>query len=176
MESIGERLRDARETQGVTISQAAAATRIKFQHIESMERDDFSNIAAAAYARGFLKIYAEFLGLVPDPLIREYNRHYAPAAQRGVYGDADEAGGEPTTREGGLTGEGGGPGAWPRAAVIGVAVVAVVALVLFIAGLLRGGGAEDGEAEAAVVIDEPLRIGDPPDPYLTMPNPDNRQP
>ena len=72
MESIGQKLKEAREAKGSTLSQAASATRIKFQHLESMERDDFSKIAAAAYARGFIKIYAEYLELSPDPLIRLY--------------------------------------------------------------------------------------------------------
>ncbi len=72
MSTLGETLREAREAKGATTSQAAASTRIKVQHIEAMERTDFSGIAAPAYAKGFIKLYAEYLGLDPDPLIQEY--------------------------------------------------------------------------------------------------------
>ena len=79
MDTVGEQFRKARESRGASVSEAAAATRIKFQHIEAMEQDDFSKMAAAAYARGFIKIYAEFLHLPARPLIDQYTEQYAPA-------------------------------------------------------------------------------------------------
>jgi cytoskeletal protein RodZ len=78
MASIGEILKQARTKKKVNCSQAAAATRMKIQHIEAMERDDFSRMAAPMYAKGFLKIYAEYLGLNPIPLLREYTELHAP--------------------------------------------------------------------------------------------------
>lgn len=72
MDTVGEQFRKARESRGTSLSEAAAATRIKFQHIEAMEQDDFSKMAAAAYAKGFIKIYAEFLHLPAGPLIEQY--------------------------------------------------------------------------------------------------------
>ena len=72
METIGQVLKAARVKKGVNPSQAGAATRIKIQHIEEMERDDFSRMAAPAYAKGFIKLYAEYLGLDPAPLIHLY--------------------------------------------------------------------------------------------------------
>ena len=57
----GAIFREAREQKGVNESQAALATRIKVQHIEAMENDDFDKIAAPAYAKGFIKLYAEYL-------------------------------------------------------------------------------------------------------------------
>src|SRR3970282_2031306 len=79
MESIGSQLGKAREQRGITVSQAASATRIKYQHIEAIERDDFGAFAAAAYARGFIKIYAEYLGMEAAPLLDHYRHHHAPA-------------------------------------------------------------------------------------------------
>lgn len=75
---IGEILREAREKKKVTCSQAAAATRMKVQHIEAMERNDFSHMAAPAYARGFLRLYADYLSLDPEPLLHAYNERFAP--------------------------------------------------------------------------------------------------
>ena len=78
MATLGQILKEAREKKGVTASQAAAATRMKIQTIEALERDDFSRIAAPMYAKGFIKLYAEYLGLDATPLIREYMDLHAP--------------------------------------------------------------------------------------------------
>ncbi len=78
METIGQIFRAAREKKQVTPSQAAAATRMKVQHVEALERNDFSKMAAPTYARGFIKLYAEYLGLDPAPLLQQYADYYAP--------------------------------------------------------------------------------------------------
>lgn len=72
MPTLGQTLKSARERKKVNASKAALATRIKIQHIEAMERDDFSGMAAPMYARGFIRIYSEYLGLDPAPLLKEY--------------------------------------------------------------------------------------------------------
>lgn len=77
MESIGQILRSARERKRISLATAAAKTRIKIQHLEMMERDDFSGMPAPMYARGFIRIYADFLGLDPLPLVQQYNALYA---------------------------------------------------------------------------------------------------
>lgn len=78
MATIGQILKEARERRQLTTSKAAAETNIKIQHIEAMERDDFSGMAAPIYAKGFIRIYAEYLGIDPAPLIAEYMERHAP--------------------------------------------------------------------------------------------------
>ena len=78
MATLGQQLQAARERKKLTPSEAAKGTRIKIQHIEALEHDDFSGVAAPAYARGFIRIYAEFLGIDPGPLIREYTELHMP--------------------------------------------------------------------------------------------------
>lgn len=70
--SLGETFRLAREEKGLTISQVAEATRMMVQIVEDLEREDFRRIAAPIYGRGFIKLYAEHLGLDPEPLTREF--------------------------------------------------------------------------------------------------------
>jgi len=70
--AIGKTLQDARLRKKMTTSQVAAATRIKIQLIEGIERDDFSKVSAPIYGKGFIKLYAECVGLDPKPLIDEY--------------------------------------------------------------------------------------------------------
>jgi cytoskeletal protein RodZ len=78
MASLGQILKEAREKKGVTASQAAAATRMKIQTVEALERDDFSRMAAPMYSKGFIKLYSEYLGVDSAPLIREYMDLHAP--------------------------------------------------------------------------------------------------
>ena len=78
METIGQQLKAARERKGVTASQAAAATHLKVQHVEALEHDDYSRLTVPTYAKGFLKLYAEYLDLDPAPLLREYTLRHAP--------------------------------------------------------------------------------------------------
>ncbi len=87
METLGQQLGTARERKKKSPSEAAKATRIKVQHIEAMERDDFSGIAAPAYAKGFIKIYAEYLGIDPEPLIEEYLQKHAPKERPALMDD-----------------------------------------------------------------------------------------
>ena len=80
-QTIGAIFRKERARKGVTASKAASETRIKVQHIEAMENDDFSVMAAATYAKGFIKLYAEYLELDPKPLVDAYVAKHA-AEQR----------------------------------------------------------------------------------------------
>jgi cytoskeleton protein RodZ len=79
MATLGETLKAAREAAGYSTSQAAEATRIKVQHIEELERNDFTRFAAPIYGKGFIKLYAEFLNLDPSPMLAEYALAGKPA-------------------------------------------------------------------------------------------------
>jgi cytoskeleton protein RodZ len=80
MPSIGEQLKLARETRKLTLKQVVQATRIRAHYLEAMEMDDFLVMPSAAQARGFLRSYAEFLGLDAEELInRQRHESTAPA-------------------------------------------------------------------------------------------------
>lgn len=72
--SIGSQLRAAREKKNLTRSQVAAATRMKVQTVEALEDDDYKQIPAPIYAKGFIKSYAELVGLDVKALMEEYVR------------------------------------------------------------------------------------------------------
>src|SRR5258708_9659382 len=67
-ESVGGRLRQARELRRLSIGQVSAATRIRSHYLEALEKDDLSSLPSTAQARGFLRIYTDFLGLHPDEI------------------------------------------------------------------------------------------------------------
>ncbi len=72
MESVGQRLRAARESRAMSASEAAAALNTKIQVIEDLEADCFEKMAAPIYVRGFIRLYAELLGLDPQSLLSVY--------------------------------------------------------------------------------------------------------
>src|SRR5512134_2664788 len=72
METIGQRLRQARERLGFSLEEAERTTRIRAQHLAALERDEFDALPSPVQARGFLKNYADYLGLDTEPLLREY--------------------------------------------------------------------------------------------------------
>jgi cytoskeletal protein RodZ len=63
MTDIGSQLRAAREAQGLTIDQAFKATRIKPSFLEAIEANQFQALPGMVQARGFVRSYANFLGL-----------------------------------------------------------------------------------------------------------------
>lgn len=70
--ALGEILKNAREQKGYSPSVVAEATHMKVQMVEDLEREDFRRIAAPIYGRGFVKLYADFLNLDAEPLIRDF--------------------------------------------------------------------------------------------------------
>jgi len=73
----GAALRAARENRRLSIAEVVEATRIKTHIVQAMENDDYSVIAAPLYGKGFIKLYAEYVGIDPAPLIRHYLSNYA---------------------------------------------------------------------------------------------------
>lgn len=74
---IGETLRAARERAGVRRADAAAETRIRETHLAALEDEAFDRVGSEVYVKGFLRSYARFLGLDPEPLIEAYREEHA---------------------------------------------------------------------------------------------------
>jgi cytoskeleton protein RodZ len=69
---IGNSLREARERQGLAYPEIELATKIRAKYIRALEEEDFTSIPGDAYIRGFLRTYAEYLGLDGDVYVDEY--------------------------------------------------------------------------------------------------------
>ena len=94
-QSIGERLRQAREEKGLALEDVASQTRIPIRHLQHIEREEWDALPAATYAVGFARSYANAIGLDGAELGRELRdrlggtRSRAPAAE--YYQPADPA-------------------------------------------------------------------------------------
>jgi transcriptional regulator with XRE-family HTH domain len=72
LKSIGERLKKARESKGLSLEQARIKTRIHPRVLSALEDGRIDEVLSVTYARGFLKKYAEFLGLNTSEMLGEY--------------------------------------------------------------------------------------------------------
>jgi cytoskeletal protein RodZ len=75
---IGLSLRQARERHGLDLADVERETRIRAKYLNALEDEQFDVLPGAAYVRGFLRTYAEFLGLDGNLLVEEYNERVAP--------------------------------------------------------------------------------------------------
>ena len=73
METIGSRLKTAREKRNMKPSDVAKAVRMKTQYVEAIDKNEFHVLIAPIYAKGFIRLYAEYVGLDPAPLVRQFN-------------------------------------------------------------------------------------------------------
>jgi hypothetical protein len=80
---IGERLEEARKRKGVSIREAAEATKIRGDYLLAMEDNSFSIPLPQIYIRGFLKNYARFLSLDSGKLLTDYDAHLLGRAGTG---------------------------------------------------------------------------------------------
>jgi cytoskeleton protein RodZ len=67
--SIGQQLRQARQARDLTLEQVAFETHIRAHYLEAIEAGDYDRLPSLVQVRGFLRIYAGFLGLDPEPLV-----------------------------------------------------------------------------------------------------------
>jgi transcriptional regulator with XRE-family HTH domain len=109
MQTIGERLEEARKRKGVSIREAAEATKIRGDYLHKFENNQFDLKLPEIYVRGFLRTYALFLKLPGDKVVNDYKGlgiGEAPKNSRGLnresYGRMDlsvATAKSPTTRE-----------------------------------------------------------------------------
>lgn len=76
-ESVATLLRDARLRLGVELRDVASTLRIRYPYLEAIEHGRYGELPGTAYATGFLRSYAEFLGLDPDEVLRRYKDEVA---------------------------------------------------------------------------------------------------
>jgi cytoskeleton protein RodZ len=78
MFEIGSTLREARVRRKLTLQQIEEDTKIRVKYVQAMENEDFDLIPSPTYVKGFLRTYAEYLGLDPRMILDEYRSRFMP--------------------------------------------------------------------------------------------------
>lgn len=80
--SVSETLRDTRIAMGHELRDVASMLRIRYPYLQAIEDGRFADLPGAAYAAGFLRSYAEYLGLDPDSIVARYKEEAAGALRQ----------------------------------------------------------------------------------------------
>jgi hypothetical protein len=76
---IGSSLRAAREHRKLGLADVERATRIRTKYLQALEDERWDVLPGTAYVKGFLRTYADFLGLDASQFVEEFNERFAPA-------------------------------------------------------------------------------------------------
>src|SRR3712207_7141173 len=157
-EKIGRVLERARKDRGLSLEEAEKATKIRRRYLEGLEQDDYTVLPDAVYARGFLKTYANFLGLDGAALSQELRTRRKPRRERGLSYAAPRR----SEFERPILSPGGVPGAdkrkLPTATIVTVAVAALVIAALVGALYFVGLGARSSGAGETKRIAAPVEL------------------
>lgn len=74
---VGAELRAARMREGLELAAVSDGLRIRYQHLEAIENSDFDALPGPAYAVGFVRSYANHLGLDGDEFVRRFKEEVA---------------------------------------------------------------------------------------------------
>ncbi len=88
MFAIGSSLREARTRQGLEFDEMESRTKVRAKYLRMLEEERFDQLPGHTYTKGFLRVYADALGLDGRLYVDEYNSRF-------VAGDEDYA---PRTR------------------------------------------------------------------------------
>lgn len=83
--TAGERLREAREAQGLSLAEIAARTRIPVRQLEAIEASNYAALPSITYSVGFAKAYARAVGADEVAIAREVRSHDTGTARRTDY-------------------------------------------------------------------------------------------
>jgi len=157
---IGSILEKRRLEKGLSLKEVEQATKIRTRYLEGLEREDPTVLPDPVYTRGFLKTYANFLGLDGERLSRELKDRRAPRRERLLNHEVPESSefDQPLITPGSMGGA-------ERRRVSGATILTVVLAVLMLAAVIgalyyvgsrsASSGADDEASEEPAVEQEP---------------------
>ena len=137
MRELGELLRKAREARGLTISEVQEATKIRSRYLEAIEQGNFEVLPGDVYVKGFLRNYAEAVGLCGDEVVARYKAERERIEEEKAR-EASPDKGRDVPKKARI----------PRLLLIAVGIVAVVAVVVGVT-MWRHGHVPAGPAEVS---------------------------
>lgn len=82
MQTIGEKIEETRKRKGISLSEAAEATKIRRDFLLKIETNEYEYDLPEIYKRGFIKNYAKYLKLNPDKVLSQYQEQLITQSRR----------------------------------------------------------------------------------------------
>lgn len=83
LDQIGQKLKSARESQGLTLGDIYTRTKIPINHLQSIDNGNAEDLPEPVYVSGFIRRYADCVGLNGQQLSDEYKQHSTDGATNG---------------------------------------------------------------------------------------------
>jgi Helix-turn-helix domain len=128
---IGNSLREARLRQKLDLARAEADTKIRAKYLEALEEEDFDQLPGETYVKGFLRTYADYLGLDAQLYVDEFNSRFTTSDEPIVAHRPSRA--RQRRRESSFV-------------LLALAGIAAVTILVIVAWKFSTGGAESGDA------------------------------
>ena len=153
-EKIGDVLREAREAIDASLDDISALLKIRSDHLQALENDDFERLPGSVYAIGFIRTYATHLGLNAGELIERYKAAVAVP-------HLEDQGPNPQTD------------VEPISGALKIAIGVMAVFVVYILWLIAGGAGDDKNtriASAPAVATAPSPSATPVSPSISAPS------
>ena len=137
-EKIGGILREAREAANATLDDISALLKIRSDHLQALENDDFERLPGSVYAIGFIRTYATHLELNAGELIERYKAAVAVP-------HLEDQGPNPQTE------------IEPISGALKIAIGMAAVFVVYILWLIAGGAGDDGKNSRLAETAAPAR-------------------
>ena len=87
MSSFGEELRRERELRQITLREISESTKINVRYLEALERNDFKHLPGGVFNKGFVRAFAQFIGVDPEAMVNAYLLEESAQGTAGTSGD-----------------------------------------------------------------------------------------
>jgi hypothetical protein len=159
-DGIGKRLAEARAAREIELAEVERRLKIRAHYLRAMEEERWDLLPAAAYARGFLRSYGDYLGLDGSALVREHSEQHPPQTAQPDTVQVRQIGARARPSRRPALGSPGRPGRrwWVIAAIFTAACLGI----LLVLGLIdRGRDASEPVAKTKPEASAPAAAGGP---------------
>ena len=136
MFEIGSSLREARIRQDLEFEELETRTKVRAKYLRQLEEERFDQLPGHAYTKGFLKVYADALGLDGRLYVEEYNSRYVVGEELGSPRVSRTPAGRPRRRRDRR-----------ESGTVGIALAAILLVTALVIAAWRFGGHEDPQVE-----------------------------
>jgi cytoskeleton protein RodZ len=147
---IGNSLREARSRRQIELPQAELATKIRVKYLRALEEERFETLPSQTYVKGFLRTYADYLGLDGQLYVDEFNSRYVTGED-----------GDPRPRRSSARPERRARRIETSIVLVAVALVGIVTLVVVGAWQMSGSGVKKQTAPKTVRVHKTHKASHP---------------
>src|SRR5262249_13006615 len=72
MPSFGESMKRERELRQITLREISEATKINLRYLDALERNDFRHLPGGGFNKGFVRAFAQYIGIDPESMVTAY--------------------------------------------------------------------------------------------------------